>query len=104
MQSRPGAGGSGAGMKTMRVTRYHPLLVALHWLLAALIIAALTLGYFALAAMPNSDPQKIGVLQVHMAGGMLILGLMVVRFIVPTWTARPAAAKTGHPLPDRGAP
>jgi cytochrome b561 len=48
-----------------QVTRYHPLLVALHWLLAFLIIAALFAGFFLLARMPNSDPQKIRVLLVH---------------------------------------
>ena len=54
-----------------QVFRYHPLLVTLHWVLAVLIIAALAMGFFVLAAMPNVDPQKIGVLRVHMAGGML---------------------------------
>jgi cytochrome b561 len=87
-----------------QVSRYHPLLVALHWLLAVLIIAALIAGFFALAAMPNSDPDKISVLRQHMAGGMLILALMVIRFIVRMLTARPAAATTGYPLLDRIAP
>jgi len=87
-----------------QVARYHPLLVALHWLLAFLIIAALFAGFFLLAAMPNSDPQKIRVLLVHMAAGMTILALMVVRFIVRMLTSRPAPATTGHPLPDRIAP
>ena len=49
-----------------QVSRYHPLLVTLHWVLAILIIAALIIGSFWLAAMPNSDPQKIVVLRVHM--------------------------------------
>jgi cytochrome b561 len=87
-----------------QVSRYHPLLVTLHWVLAVLIIAALTLGFFALAAMPNSDAEKIGVLRLHMAGGMLILALMVIRFIVRMWTSRPAEATTGYPLLDRIAP
>jgi cytochrome b561 len=87
-----------------QVARYHPLLVVLHWLLAFLIIAALFAGFFLLAAMPNSDPQKIRVLLVHMAAGMTILALMVVRFIVRMLTSRPAPATTGHPLPDRIAP
>jgi cytochrome b561 len=39
-------------------SRYHPLLVALHWLLAALILAALAVGFFGLAAMPNADPKR----------------------------------------------
>jgi cytochrome b561 len=54
------------------------LLVALHWLLALLIIAALFAGFFPLAATPNSDPQKIRVLLVHMTAGMTILELLVV--------------------------
>jgi cytochrome b561 len=39
-----------------------------------------------------------------MAGGMLILALMIIRFVVRLWTARPAEATTGHPLLDRLAP
>src|SRR5271163_1258216 len=92
-------------MKTMKqVSRYHPLLVALHWLLAALIIAALLVGFFALATMPNADPRKINILLVHMAGGMLILALMIIRFVVRMLTSRPVAATTGFPLLDRLAP
>src|SRR5712691_6769314 len=86
------------------VSRYHPLLVTLHWLLAVLIIAKLALGFFGLAATPNADPRKMGLLQVHMAGGVSILGLMVVRFIVRMLTSRPADATTGYPLLDRIAP
>jgi cytochrome b561 len=88
----------------MPVSRYHPVLVTLHWLTAALIIGALGLGFFVLAAMPNSDPQKIAILRLHMAGGMLILALMVIRFIVRLVSAKPAAATTGYPLLDRMAP
>ncbi len=87
-----------------QVSRYHPLLVTLHWLLAVAIIVTLIAGFFGLAAMPNSDPQKIGALRVHMAGGMLILALMVFRFIVRMATSRPARATTGYPLLDRMAP
>src|SRR5262249_10685640 len=87
-----------------QISRYHPLLVALHWVLAVLIIAELTLGFFGLAATPNSDPRKIGILRLHMVGGVLILALMVLRFIVRMRTSRPADATTGYPLLDRIAP
>ena len=40
------------------VSRYHPLLVALHWLLAVLIILMLAGGFFLLARLANADPQK----------------------------------------------
>lgn len=74
----------------MPSSRYHPVLVTLHWLHALMIIAALTLGFSVLAAMPNSDPKKMGILQAHMAGGMLILVLMSICFIV-----RDAGGETG---------
>jgi len=91
-------------MTTFPVSRYHPLLVALHWLLAALVLAMLGAGFFLLAAMPNTDPQKIGILLIHMSTGMLILALMIIRLIVRMSTARPADATTGHRAADRIAP
>jgi cytochrome b561 len=84
-------------------SRYHPLLVVLHWLLAVLIVGALGLGYFFLAPMLASDPRKIVVLEAHMAGGMVILALMIVRFFVRIRTARPPLATSGHPRLDRSA-
>jgi cytochrome b561 len=88
----------------MQVTRYHPLLVFLHWLLAFFIINSLILGHFALAALPNSDPQKIDALFGHMAGGMVILGLMAIRFLVRATTTHPPKATTGNATLDRLAP
>ena len=74
-----------------QVSRYHPLLVTLHWVLAVLMVAALAVGFLGLAPTPNSDSQKIGVLRVHMAGGMLILVLMGIRFIVRMCASRATA-------------
>ena len=91
-------------MKTAVVFRYHPLLATLHWLLAVLIIAMLCIGFLVLAPMSNVDPQKIGILLVHMSVGMAILALMVARFIVRIRTSRPADATTGYPRLDRLAP
>jgi cytochrome b561 len=84
-----------------RPSRYHPLLVTLHWLLAVLIIAALALGALAMAPMPNTDPMKIDALRHHMVGGGLIVTLMLVRLAVRTRTSRPALAHTGSLLLDR---
>ncbi len=83
-------------------SRYHPVLVSLHWLLAVLILAALAVGFFVLAAMENADPCKIAVLRGHMAGGMLILALMILRFIVRLLTARPAPANRLAPIVHYG--
>jgi len=73
------------------VPRYHPLLVVLHWLVAVLILAALAVGFLGLATMSSTDPDKIGLLRLHMAGGMLIFALMALRFIVRVRTTAPIA-------------
>jgi cytochrome b561 len=84
-----------------RVSRYHPLLVTLHWVLALLIIAALALGALVMVNIPNSSPMKIEALRSHMSGGVLILALMLIRLVVRTRTSHPAAAPTGNPILDR---
>ena len=91
-------------MSRALASRYQPVLVALHWLVALMIIGLLCLGFFVLANMPNSDPNKLNILVWHMAGGMVVLVLMIPRFIIRTWSARPAKAATGSPLLDRLAP
>jgi cytochrome b561 len=82
-------------------SRYQPMLVALHWLLALMIMGLLYLGFFVLANMPNSDPKKLDILVWHMTGGMLVLVLMILRIIIRIWSARPATAVVGSPLLDR---
>lgn len=69
------------------VTRYHPLLVGLHWLLALAIIGNLAVGGLVLEEMANSDPAKPALLRLHMATGLAILALMVVR-LVTRWRSR----------------
>jgi cytochrome b561 len=88
----------------MTPKRYHSALVVLHWLLAIMLVVALTLGTLVLDAMPNSSPDKIGALQGHMVVGGLILVLMVVRLVVRVTTVHPAPASTGNALADRLAP
>jgi cytochrome b561 len=50
--------------------------------------------------MPNTDPKKLDILVWHMAGGMFVLVLMILRLIIRRWSARPAAT-TGSPVLDR---
>jgi len=82
-------------------TRYHQLLVALHWLLALMIGVALFAGGVLLAETPNSDPDKIFMLRAHMSIGILILLLMLVRLVVRLRTSKPAHASTGNPMLDK---
>lgn len=84
-----------------QVSRYHPVLAALHWLLAVLTIAALALGALVMAHIPNSEPMKLEALRSHMAGGVLILLLMLVRLFVRARTKHPVAAPTGNRALDR---
>jgi cytochrome b561 len=82
-------------------SRYQPVLVALHWVIALMIIGLLGLGFCVLANMPNTDPKKLGILEWHMTGGMFVLVLMILRVIIRLRSARPAPATSGSPLLDR---
>ena len=42
-----------------QVTRYHPILVILHWLLAFFMIMALAMSDCGMSQTPNSAPDKI---------------------------------------------
>jgi cytochrome b561 len=83
------------------VSRYHPALVVLHWVMALLIIAALALGALVMVKIPNTDPMKFEALRSHMSGGMAILVLMAIRLVIRSRSAHPAPASAGHPLLDR---
>ena len=46
--------------------RYHPALVALHWLMALVILLALVAGTLLLANLPPDSPDKVSGLAGHM--------------------------------------
>lgn len=83
--------------------RYHPFLVALHWLLALMIIVALVMGSQVLAALPNDSPDKMFSLRAHMSIGIIIGVLMLARLIIRHSTTRPAKADSGNALLNTGA-
>ncbi len=76
-------------MAATPVHRYHPLLVALHWLVALMIATSLLGGLLGLATTPNDDPMKPVFLTGHMAGGLALLAVMVVRLATRLSTRRP---------------
>jgi cytochrome b561 len=82
------------------VSRYQPLLVILHWLMALMVPIALAGGALVLVKIPNSDPSKIEALRQHMAAGILLLTLMLIRLVVRVRMAHPARASTGNSLLD----
>jgi cytochrome b561 len=79
--------------------RYHPFLVALHWIIALLIIFMLAVGLLSLKWMPN-NPAKLMPLGFHMATGILILVLMLVRIVVRVVTKKPEDATVGNRFLD----
>lgn len=81
--------------------RYHPLLVALHWLMALLILVALAAGGLVLANMPADSADKVAGLGGHMAFGMAIGLLLILRLITRTQSAHPPHAQTGNAMLDR---
>lgn len=85
----------------MKPNRYHPLLVALHWLMVPMIMLALIMGGNVLVDIPNSDPAKLDALRGHMLFGLGILALMLVRLATRLIASRPAPAHTGNPIADR---
>jgi cytochrome b561 len=84
---------------SIKPTRYHPLLVAIHWISAILIIFMLSFGTLVLARMPNAAG-KLLPLTLHMVTGLLILLLTIARFIVRLVTPKPEPATIGNRFLD----
>ncbi len=83
------------------MTRYHPALVALHWIMAILILMALFFGKVLLSGMSNAIPTKVEGLAGHMTIGLIIGALLVTRLIVRLVSTKPPHAETGNALLDR---
>jgi cytochrome b561 len=73
----------------MSVTRYHPVLVVLHWLIGLMIVGNLGFGFFVIRTMANSDPAKLEKLAGHMGIGTAVIVLMVIRLITRLLTSHP---------------
>ena len=82
--------------------RYHPALVTLHWLIALLIFVNLYLGIFTLRNRGGARGfQAAGSnVAIHMAVGVTILVLLLVRFILRVRTSKPAPATAGNKFLD----
>ena len=85
----------------MSVSRYHPALVVLHWLIGILVVVALVMGTFVLQEIPNTSAEKINALKGHMTVGIIILLLMIIRLIVKIATEKPAMSRTGNAFLDK---
>ncbi len=83
---------------TTAPARYHPALVTLHWIAGLGLIGMLAFGKLVLEGVSNADPAKAELLRLHMAGGLGLLLIMLVRLVVRFTTRRPAPAHAGGPL------
>lgn len=81
--------------------RYHPVLVALHWVMALMIILALMAGKFLLAPMGLDDPAKVEGATGHMTIGLAVGGLLIIRLLTRFLSATPPHAETGNAMLDR---
>lgn len=82
----------------MTAMRYPRALVALHWLVAVLVIFSLLAGKLLLEPTPNSDPFKVSALFGHMIFGGLIGVLILVRLVVRLRSDVPPAANALAPV------
>ena len=81
--------------------RYHPVLVALHWVMALMILIALAAGFVVLDNLADDDPDKILVLTGHMSAGIVIGALLIARLVTRIRTRKPPRATTGNAQLDR---
>jgi cytochrome b561 len=76
--------------------RYHPALVAIHWLMALLVIMMLGVGKVVMPGVSPEDPQKVMMLQSHAYIGIALAVLLVIRLVLRYATKRPAPADAGN--------
>jgi cytochrome b561 len=80
-----------------RPKRYHPVHVTLHWLIALGVFFNLYLGIFVFSERSRGGFQ---LRPIHMAVGITILVLLLVRLVLRFTVTRPADATAGHKLLD----
>jgi cytochrome b561 len=78
--------------------RYGMVAIGLHWAMAALVVGLLALGLY-MVRLPDVgfDTEKITLILVHKAVGMLALLLLLLRF---AWRLRSALPRLADGLPD----
>ena len=86
---------------SIKISKYNTIQVALHWLVALMVLFMLIMGTFVLDQTPNSDPSKVAALRGHMIFGGAILLLTLIRLVWRRMSAQPGHAETGNALLDK---
>lgn len=85
----------------MTPSKYNNIQVALHWLVALMVLFMLFMGTFVMAQTPNSDPSKLSALRGHMIFGGAVLVLTLIRVVWRKKSVQPPHAETGNALLDK---
>jgi cytochrome b561 len=82
-------------------SKYHPVLVVLHWFIAFAMANLLLRGALIMRYIPNNDPAKIDGLRAHMYAGTLVLALMLARLLFRRSSRLPQRATAHNSHLDR---
>jgi cytochrome b561 len=77
--------------------RYHPLHVAIHWIMAILVLTSIFYVMLYLDDVPNTSAKLIPY-SVHVGIGAILGVLLLVRLYMRFRVPRPAPADAGHPV------
>jgi cytochrome b561 len=90
-----------AAIITPKPKRYHPAIVALHWIILILIFAT---AFFAMGGEGGREGSiSIAGFQpiaIHMVLGIIVLVLLIIRLFIRIFSKRPAWASTGNRFLD----
>lgn len=75
--------------------KYGIVAKSLHWIMAILILCTWIVGYYAVD-LPNKDPQKFKLFDLHKSVGMVILMLAVIRISWRLYDGAPRFNNTMH--------
>jgi cytochrome b561 len=83
-------------MTTETTSAYDPLLRRIHWLTAALFIAAMLIGFFCGLQQPGTSPRR-ELLEVHKSLGATLFFLAILRLMVRAATTAPGEVSSFGP-------
>ncbi len=81
--------------------RYHILLVIIHWIMAIMLIMAITGGQMFLGQLTGNTLERQQALGGHILFGLILGSLLIIRLITRLTSTRPVKATTGNDFLDK---